>query len=125
MKILLVEDATALLRAIELKLKKIGYEVYPCADGRKALEQLEVLTPDIVVTDIMLPFASGLEVLSAVKTKNRKTPVIVFSAMGQENAVEEAFQLGADDYVVKPFGLKELEMRIKRLVGPLNTDPLS
>ncbi|MBO9596169.1 MAG: response regulator [Niabella sp.] len=122
MKILLVEDATALLRAIELKLKKIGYEVYPCADGRQALEELESVTPDLVITDIMLPFVSGLEVLNAAKAKNKRTPVIVFSAMGQENAVEEAFLLGADDYVVKPFGLKELEMRIKRLLGTLNAD---
>ncbi|MCF3111561.1 response regulator [Niabella sp. CC-SYL272] len=122
MKILLVEDATALLRAIELKLKKSGYDVHSCADGRQALAELESFTPDLVITDIMLPFVSGLEVLNAAKAKNKKMPVIVFSAMGQENAVEEAFLLGADDYVVKPFGLKELEMRIKRLLGTLNAD---
>ncbi|MGJ7031742.1 response regulator transcription factor [Niabella hirudinis] len=122
MKILLVEDATALLRAIELKLKKVGYEVYPCSDGRQALQELESFAPDLVITDIMLPFVSGLEVLTAAKAKSKKMAVIVFSAMGQENAVEEAFLLGADDYVVKPFGLKELEMRIKKVMGAMNVD---
>ncbi|SDD96578.1 response regulator transcription factor [Niabella drilacis] len=122
MKILLVEDATALLRAIELKLKKIGYDVHPCSDGRQALQELDAFAPDLIITDIMLPFVSGLEVLNAAKAKSKKIPVIVFSAMGQENAVEEAFLLGADDYVVKPFGLKELEMRIKRVMGTINAD---
>ncbi|MBO9619539.1 MAG: response regulator, partial [Niabella sp.] len=66
---------------------------------------------------------SGLEVLTAVKSMQKRIPVIVFSAMGQEKAVEEAFQLGADDYVVKPFGLKELEVRIKRFAPSINIGP--
>ena len=79
------------------------------------LTKIEELSPDLIITDIMMPFASGLEIIGAVKRKTeKKIPVIVLSAMGQENVVLEAFQLGADDYITKPFSPNELSMRVKR-----------
>ncbi|WP_153798922.1 response regulator transcription factor [Foetidibacter luteolus] len=116
MRILIAEDEPLMLKTLELKLKKEGYDVLGCPDGRDALNKISHFMPDMVITDIMLPYASGLEIVNAVKAIGEKNiPVIVLSAMGQENTVEEAFTLGADDYVTKPFSLTELAMRIKRL----------
>jgi DNA-binding response OmpR family regulator len=115
MKILVAEDDTIMLKTIELRLQKDGYDVIVSGDGREALQKIEELSPDLIITDIMMPFLSGLEIVGAVKKKGGKqTPVIVLSAMGQENVVLEAFQLGADDFITKPFSPKELSMRVKR-----------
>lgn len=118
MKILVAEDEPMLLKTIELKLKKEGYEVIVTADGRQAAEQIESANPDMVITDIMMPYVSGLELINLIRQKlNRKTPVIMLSAMEQEKVVMEAFELGADDYITKPFSLNELVIRVKRLVA--------
>jgi len=118
MKILVAEDEPMLLKTIELKLKKEGYEVIATADGRQAMAEIEGSNPDMVITDIMMPYASGLEIISYVRKKiSRKIPIIMLTAMEQEKVVMEAFELGADDYITKPFSLNELVMRIKRLIG--------
>lgn len=114
MRILVAEDEALMLRTIELKLKKDGHDVIGCSDGKQALQQIAEQQPDLVITDIMLPFASGLEIVQEVKKYEKKISVIVLSAMGQEKTVEEAFSLGADDYVTKPFSLSELSIRVKR-----------
>lgn len=117
MKILVAEDEPMLLKTIELKLKKEGYEVIATSDGRQAAEQIEAANPDMVITDIMMPYVSGLELINLIRQKlDRKTPVIILSAMEQEKVVMEAFELGADDYITKPFSLNELVIRVKRLV---------
>ncbi len=116
MKILIAEDEPLMAKTISMKLEKEGYEVISCADGKEALQKLEEELPDMVITDIMLPYSSGLEILQFVKAKNPLTAVIVLSALGQENTVEDAFELGADDYMTKPFNLTELAVRVKRLL---------
>jgi DNA-binding response OmpR family regulator len=117
MRILVAEDEPMLLKTIELKLRKEGYEVVATSDGRQAMAEIEVSDPDMVITDIMMPYASGLEIISHVRQKiNRKIPIIILTAMEQEKVVMEAFELGADDYVTKPFSLNELVMRVKRLM---------
>jgi DNA-binding response OmpR family regulator len=116
MKILVAEDEPMLLKTIELKLRKEGYEVISTPDGREALEQLEREMPDLIISDIMMPYVSGLEIISFVRQKmNKKIPIIMLSAMEQEKVVMEAFELGADDYITKPFSLNELAIRVKRL----------
>ncbi len=115
MKILVAEDQSLILQTIVLKLKKEGYEVIACEDGKQALKNYELHQPDVVITDVMLPFVSGLEIVEQIKKSGSKTITIVLSALGQEKAVEEAFDLGADDYIVKPFSLNELVLRIKKL----------
>lgn len=116
MKILIAEDEATMSKIIELRLKKDGHQVIVTADGKQAIEQITLHDPDMIITDIMMPFSSGLEIVGMVKQReHRKVPVIILSAMGQENVVLEAFNLGADDYITKPFSPNELSMRVKRL----------
>src|SRR4026207_2489597 len=117
MKILVADDDPVMRRIIELRLKKDGHQVSIAADGREAMEHINNGENfDLIITDIMMPFSSGLEIVGRVKHNvEKKTPVIVLSAMGQENIVLEAFNLGADDYITKPFSPNELSMRVKRL----------
>ncbi|MDP4285534.1 MAG: response regulator [Bacteroidota bacterium] len=115
MTILVAEDEMIMLKTIELRLKKDGHEVISCQDGREAILKIGEFSPDLIITDIMMPFSSGLEIIETVRKKGgKKIPIIVLSAMGQENVVLEAFQLGADDYITKPFSPNELSMRVKR-----------
>jgi Response regulators consisting of a CheY-like receiver domain and a winged-helix DNA-binding domain len=117
MKILVAEDEMMTLKMLSVRLQKDGFEVIQAVDGREAMAYLQREgCPDVVITDIMMPFFSGLEVIEEIRYKlQSKIPVIVLSAMGQEEAVESAFKLGADDYITKPFSPAELSIRIKRL----------
>ncbi|MHB1922689.1 MAG: response regulator transcription factor [Chitinophagaceae bacterium] len=118
MKILIAEDEPIMLKTLELRLKKDGHEVICTSDGREAMIQIRAQQPDLVITDIMMPFASGLEIVGLVKQEmDKKIPIIILSSMGQENVVLEAFQLGADDFITKPFSPQELSVRIKRLMA--------
>jgi len=125
MKILIVEDNQLLLKVLETKLKKEGYEVISCENGKDAIDEIIYSSPDLIITDIMLPYSSGLEIVNFVKvTLKKSTPVIVLSGIGQEKTVEEAFKLGVDDYMTKPFSLSELSMRIKRFSRIFSATPL-
>lgn len=121
MKILVAEDEPMLLKTIELKLKKEGYEVITTADGREAAAKIEEMNPDLVITDIMMPYVSGLEIVSIIKKRtDKRIGIIMLSAMEQEKVVMEAFELGADDYITKPFSLNELVIRVKRLMAQVS-----
>jgi len=115
MFILIAEDDELILRTIEHKLVKEGHTVILTRNGKEAIEKIQELDIDLVVTDIMMPFASGIEILSAIRSFGKKTPVIVLSSMGQEEVVIDASDLGAADFMVKPFSPNELLLRIKRL----------
>lgn len=116
MKILIAEDDELMLKTLELRLKKDGHEVIATSDGRDAITKIEQHAPDLVISDIMMPYVSGLEIVAflAEKSQGRKTPIIILSGMGQEDTVLEAFQLGADDFITKPFSPSELSVRVKR-----------
>lgn len=117
MKILVAEDEPLMLMAIEAKLRNEGFEVIGAPDGREALKALENSTPDLIITDILMPYTSGLELIGIVKSNyTKKIPIIVLSGLGQEDTVMEAFQLGADDFITKPFNPTELSVRVKRLL---------
>ncbi len=115
-KILIAEDEVLMLKALEFKLKKDGYQVDVAADGREAMEKVKNNTYDLVLTDIMMPFVGGMEILSYIKNDpiKKNTPVLLISAVGLENVVLEGFELGAEDFIYKPFNLNELSVRIKR-----------
>ncbi|MCW3090952.1 MAG: transcriptional regulator [Ferruginibacter sp.] len=115
MKILIAEDEPILLKTMELKLKRDGHEIITAINGREAIQLITDNDIDMVITDIMMPYTTGLEILGFVKSSfTKRIPVIVLSAMGQENVVVEAFRLGADDYITKPFSPNELSLRVMR-----------
>ncbi|WNI37644.1 response regulator [Chryseobacterium sp. SG20098] len=114
MLILIAEDDELILKTIEHKLLKEGHEVILTRNGKDAIETFKTKDVDLAITDIMMPFASGIEILSAIKTMGKQIPVIMLSSMGQEEVVLNAFDLGAVDFIVKPFSPNELTLRIKR-----------
>lgn len=114
-KILLIEDERLILKTLIFKLTKEGFNVISAPDGRKGLEMFEKERPDLVVTDIMMPYVNGLEVVKQIKeTPNCATKVILLTSLGQEETVLRAFELGADDFMTKPFSPAELTIRIKK-----------
>lgn len=116
-KIVLAEDNSTLSLLLKFRLEKEGYKLLTAEDGKKAIEQIEEHKPDLILTDIMMPFISGLEVISHVRNKlDMQIPIIVFSSAGQEEIVLKAFNLGANDFMSKPFSPNELVIRIKRLL---------
>ncbi len=115
-KILIVEDEDLVRKALEFRLKKEGYHVTACADGKQAIETIDGSSFDLVITDMMLPYNNGLEVVTHLKNKSKETPIIVLTNIGLENVVLDAFNMGADDYMTKPFSPNELSVRIKRLI---------
>lgn len=115
-KILVIEDDILMVKILEFVLRKEGYNITIAKDGIEGLEKIQTFNPDMIITDIILPFKSGLEVISFVKENHNHIPVIVVSSMGEEErTVMEAFNLGADDFVSKPFNPNELKLRVKRL----------
>ena len=114
MLILIAEDDEIILKTIEHKLVKEGYQVMLTRNGKDAIETIKNTDVDLIITDLMMPFASGIEILSAVQTTGKKIPVIMLSSLGQEDVVLNAFALGASDFIVKPFSPNELILRIKR-----------
>jgi len=115
MKILIAEDEPFMAALIEKRLLSEGYEIITTTDGREALKLAEQENPDLIITDILMPFISGLELIGIIKSSlHRKIPIIVLSGMDQEATVLEAFELGADDFLTKPFNAVELSMRVKR-----------
>ena len=117
-KILIVEDELIMLKALQFRLRKDGYDVHTANDGALALEMINSQSFDLILLDIMLPFVGGLELVSKVKGNDRikNTPVIMLSAVGLENIILEAFELGADDFITKPFNLSELTIRVRKHV---------
>lgn len=114
-KILIIEDDKIITNIIEFLLKKEGYEIEFAEDGLVGLEKINSFLPDLIITDIMLPYKSGLEITSYSKANFPDIPVIIISSLGKEDlTVIEAFKLGADDLIAKPFNPVELVLRIKR-----------
>jgi len=120
LKILIVEDDILLIKVLEFILKKEGYQVTSCKDGLSAIERIPVLIPDLIITDIMLPFYSGLEIINYSKGNFENIPIIAISSLAeQESAIVEAFHLGADDFISKPLDPSELLLRIKCLFAKM------
>ena len=117
-KIVLAEDNSMLSMILKFRLEKEGYELLIAVNGKEALELIEKHNPELILTDIMMPFVSGLEVISYVRTKlNLQTPILVFSTAGQEKIILQAFDLGDTDFMTKPLSPNELVLRIKRLLN--------
>ncbi|MES2689219.1 MAG: response regulator [Bacteroidota bacterium] len=117
-KILLVDDDELILKVINRILSKEGYIVQTAANGKEALEFIEKEKYDLLITDLMMPYSNGFEVISRFKQHPNAegVPIIVISSVGTENAVREGLSIGADDYLRKPIMPDELLIRVKRFL---------
>lgn len=113
--ILVIDDDRNILAIIELYLKKAGYQVATCADGGMALAAFHETRPALVVLDVMLPGRDGWSVLHDIRMES-ETPVIMLTAKGDTGDRIQGLELGADDYIAKPFDAKELIARIKAVL---------
>jgi len=115
-RILVVEDDLSILTGVSMNLRFEGYEVLQAQDGTQGLELAVKESPDLVVLDVMLPKMNGYEVVRELRRRGLGTPVLMLSAKGMERDKVLGLELGADDYVVKPFGVSELLARVKALL---------
>ena len=115
MKLLLIEDDASMQAALQRALSRRGIEVTGCTDGALALSAWTALQPDVVVLDLSLPGMDGLQVLDAARKQGLKTPVLILTARGTVGDRVMGLNLGADDYLPKPFDLDELEARLRAL----------
>ena len=111
-RILVVDDEPQLTRVLRTGLKSHGYDVRTAADGLSGLETFNDWHPDLVITDLAMPNMNGLELCRKVRAVSA-VPIIVLSAKGEEKTKVEALDIGADDFVTKPFGIDELLARIR------------
>lgn len=116
-KVLLVEDEPTLSYIIRDTLFDQGFSVDLACDGEEALALLDVSCPDVVVADVMMPRMDGFEMLKRIRRGGNQTPVLFLTARSAVSDVVEGFELGANDYLKKPFCMQELIVRIKALVG--------
>jgi len=115
-RILVIEDDPSILRGLQLNLGMEGYAVRSAADGETGLQLARSERFDLLVVDVMLPRLGGLELIRELRRDDPDLPVLILSAKGQETDKVAGLQLGADDYMVKPFSLKELLARIGALL---------
>lgn len=115
MKLLLAEDTKELSRAVCVILEKAGYEVDPAYDGQEAMDLLGENTYDGVILDVMMPKKDGLEVLHEMREANILTPVLMLTAKAEVDDRVAGLDAGADDYLTKPFAMKELLARIRSM----------
>lgn len=116
--VLVIEDERAILDTIVYNLKKEGFEVLTASDGREGLRRATASLPDLIVLDLMLPVIEGLEVCRQLRSGNRTRDIPILMLTARSDEVDEVvgFQMGADDYVTKPFKMKPLVQRIKSLL---------
>ena len=122
-KILIVEDEPQMLEGLKDNLEIEGYSVATAADGKAGLREMLENTYDLAVLDVMLPHMSGFDVLKAAREKGVATPVIMLTAKGEEIDRILGLELGADDYITKPFSLRELLARIKAVLRRSEAGP--
>ncbi|UCF18729.1 MAG: response regulator transcription factor, partial [Gemmatimonadota bacterium] len=117
-RILVIEDEADIAALVAYQLAHAGFQVRTANDGREALGVVSSDSPDLVVLDLMLPGTSGLDVLRTIRSRKETAaiPVIILTARGGEDDRVEGLQLGADDYIPKPFSPKELVLRVKAVL---------
>ena len=119
--ILIIEDDPVLLRGLKDNFETQGYRVRTANDGRKGLDALLKEPPDLLLLDLMLPKVNGYEICRTARARQLDLPIIMLTAKGQEDDIIRGLELGADDYVTKPFSIRELLARVKaflRRQGP-------
>jgi DNA-binding response OmpR family regulator len=131
-KILIVEDDPHIVFGLQEILRGEGFEVVSCTDGAKALAVYEKEVPSLIILDVMLPGKSGYDICKELRAKNCLAPILMLTAKGQEIDKVIGLELGADDYVTKPFGVRELIARVNALLrryareaGPSSDGPFT
>ena len=112
LKILVIDDEPPIRKLLRMGLSTQGYEIWEAPNGKKSLELL-AQKPDLVILDLGLPDMQGLELLRMIRARNESVPIVVLSSRGDEAGKVQALDLGADDYVTKPFGMDELLARMR------------
>ena len=117
-KILIVDDEEDVIELVRYNLNKYGYNIISAASGEEALTEAKTKTPDLIILDLMLPGIDGLEVCRQIKNdaKTESIPIIMLTAKGEEVDIVTGLEIGADDYVTKPFSPKVLVARVRRLL---------
>jgi two-component system alkaline phosphatase synthesis response regulator PhoP len=115
-KILIVEDEPDMVLGLKDNFEFEGYEVLTASDGQTGLERARAQKPDLVILDIMLPRLSGLEVCKTLRGEGFEAPIVMLTARGQEIDKVVGLELGADDYVTKPFSIRELLARVRAIL---------
>lgn len=115
--VLLVEDEETLAMIIKDTLEGQNFIIHTAANGEEGLRQFFDLRPDVLVADVMMPRMDGFEMVRRIRQTDKRTPVLFLTARSAINDVVEGFELGANDYLKKPFGMQELIIRIKALAG--------
>lgn len=115
--VLLVEDETNLALIIKDTLEGQDFNIHTASNGEEGLRLFFDIRPDVLVADVMMPRMDGFEMVRRIRQTDRRTPVLFLTARSAVNDVVEGFELGANDYLKKPFGMQELIVRIKALVG--------
>lgn len=122
MKILIVDDEANILNIVEAYLAAKNYQVFRAMDGNEALRKTVSVRPDLIVLDLMLPDISGLEVCREIREKSR-VPIIMLTAKAAEQDILKGLQIGADDYITKPFSPKELVARVETVLRRSQPEP--
>src|SRR3954471_24855731 len=115
-RLLVVEDDAHIRLGLSDALISEGYEVVECADGAQAMPMIRQRRPDLIVLDLMLPHKSGYDLCREIRAEKNRVPILILSAKGQEIDKVVGLELGADDYMVKPFSLRELLARLRALL---------
>jgi len=123
-RILVVDDEPQLIRVLRTGLKSRGYDVRGASDGESGLDTFNEWHPDLVITDLAMPNVDGLEFCRRLRAISQ-VPIIVLSAKGEEKTKVEALDIGADDFVTKPFGIDELLARVRASLRRANTPPIN
>lgn len=121
-KILIIDDDGRLVKNVETYLKDFGYRIDAAFNGSDGLQKVKSFQPDLIVLDLMMPGLDGLEVCRQIRRDNA-VPIIMLTARGEESDVVSGLEMGADDYLTKPFSLRELAARIKAALRRTDAKP--
>lgn len=120
--ILIVEDDRDLVKLIKINLEDLGHNVYTAGDGLEALKLFKEKDPSLIILDIMLPKMDGFEVCKRIRKEDRKVPIMMLTAKAEEVDTILGLELGADDYMTKPFSVRELTARVKAIFRRIKVD---
>lgn len=123
-KILVADDEASIRRILEARLSMIGYDIVTATDGEEAIAAFNKHNPDLIVLDVMMPKIDGYGVTREIR-RTSDVPIILLTALGDVSERITGLELGADDYVIKPFSPKELEARVKAVLRRTNTKEIS